>query len=96
MNHQENTAPTSTGTSWGAIDIVWPLLLILTVVSYLLAEKSDFTVFSTPVILSIAGIKSLLIGLIFMELRHTSWWMQWSFILLFCGLSAGLIACLKL
>lgn len=80
----------------GAIDIVWPLLLILTLMSYFLAEKTDFLAFSTPLILSIAGLKALFIGLIFMELRHTPWWMQGSFILFFCGLSAGLIACLKL
>lgn len=96
MHHQNNTPLTTPLQNGRAIDIVWPLLLILTVMSYLLAEKSNFSAFSTPLILGIAGLKALFIGLVFMEIRHTVWWMQSLFILFFCGLSAGLIICLKL
>lgn len=76
------------------LNICWFMLCMLTISSYTLAE-AHLTAYLSPFILGIAGLKALLIGYFFMELRQTRWFIWGSFVLFFGILSSSLILCLK-
>lgn len=72
---------------------IWISLLVLTGVSYGLAESAEPVALSTPLVLGIACLKAVLIGAVFMELRHCSKLLLAGFALFFVCLSFSLALC---
>lgn len=90
------STPDASPASARGLNLVWLLLLALTVLSYCLAESGLAPAQSTPLVLASAALKSLLIGAVFMELLRSAKGLLAAYCLFFAALALSLYLLLAL
>jgi hypothetical protein len=91
MNSIQKSDPGSHPKSTINLDLAWFFLIPLTIVNYVFAEKMQNLEILTPLVLSVATLKVIMIGSEFMELRRSATWMLWLMAIFFIGLNLSLI-----